>query len=307
MTYRKPILVTGSHRSGSTWVGKVISASPSVIYIHEPFNLSHEPGLCTAKFDYWFTYISDENQHLYYDQLKKTMLLKYSVIEGMKEIRSLNDAKTISKNYARFFLYRHRNARPLIKDPIAFFSAEWLSKTFDMNVLILIRHPAAFASSLKRLNWTHPFSHFLQQPLLMKDYLYPFEEEIKKFAEKEHDIIDQSILLWKIVHYLIIKYKDAHKDWIFLRHEDISMNPAIVFQDVFEKLDLEFTESVRMYIQESSNFSNPSEAPKDGSSLKRDSRSNIWNWKSRLTESEIERIRNGVKDISIEFYSDNDW
>ena len=32
----KPILVTGSHRSGSTWVGKMLATSPSVNYIHEP-------------------------------------------------------------------------------------------------------------------------------------------------------------------------------------------------------------------------------------------------------------------------------
>ena len=35
---RRPILVTGSHRSGTTWVGKTIALSPSVTYIGEPFN-----------------------------------------------------------------------------------------------------------------------------------------------------------------------------------------------------------------------------------------------------------------------------
>jgi len=36
---QKPILVTGSHRSGTTWAGKMISACPNVGYIHEPFNI----------------------------------------------------------------------------------------------------------------------------------------------------------------------------------------------------------------------------------------------------------------------------
>jgi hypothetical protein len=53
---------------------------------------------------------------------------------------------------------------------------------------------------------------------------------------------------------------------------------------------------------------NPTEAPiNDVYCLKRDSKSNIWNWKRRLSRSEIERIRIGVEDISRYFYSDEDW
>jgi hypothetical protein len=36
------ILISGSHRSGSTWTGKVISQSNSVRYVHEPFNIDIE-------------------------------------------------------------------------------------------------------------------------------------------------------------------------------------------------------------------------------------------------------------------------
>jgi hypothetical protein len=32
----KPILITGSHRSGSTWVGNIIRKLPMIYYIHEP-------------------------------------------------------------------------------------------------------------------------------------------------------------------------------------------------------------------------------------------------------------------------------
>lgn len=58
---KKPILVTGSHRSGSTWVGRMLALSPSVGYIHEPFNIRHRHGICKAHFEYWFQYICDEN------------------------------------------------------------------------------------------------------------------------------------------------------------------------------------------------------------------------------------------------------
>lgn len=37
---KRPILVNGSHSSGSTWVGRMISLSPKVGYIGEIFNLN---------------------------------------------------------------------------------------------------------------------------------------------------------------------------------------------------------------------------------------------------------------------------
>jgi len=41
----KPILVTGSHRSGTTWAGRVLAFSPTPLgYIWEPFNPRHRPG-----------------------------------------------------------------------------------------------------------------------------------------------------------------------------------------------------------------------------------------------------------------------
>ncbi len=64
-----------------------------------------------------------------------------------------------------------RGATPLVKDPIALFSAEWLAATFDMRVLVMIRHPAAFAASIRRRGWRHRFADFLEQPLLMRDLL----------------------------------------------------------------------------------------------------------------------------------------
>jgi len=307
MISKKPILVTGSHRSGTTWVGRMIAQSPSVGYIHEPFNLNHYPGICGAKFDYWFPYISKKNESNFYENIRKTINFSYNLIGELKAIRSPKDLLHLVRDFNNFLFYRLSHVRPLIKDPIAVFSAEWLASKFNMDVIVLIRHPAAFANSLKRKNWTHPFSHFLEQPLLMKYHLHPFEAEIRKYAEKEHSVVDQAILLWRLIHHMIIKYKKNHEDWIFLRHEDISRNPVDSFQILFERLNLKFSKHILVKIKKYSNSANPSEAIANGDSLRRDSKSNIFNWKRSLTRSEIENIRFKVEDISRLFYSDEDW
>ena len=47
-----------------------------------------------------------------------------------------------------FKYFKFRGYNPLIKDPIAIFSADWLADKYDMNVVVLSRHPLGFISSL---------------------------------------------------------------------------------------------------------------------------------------------------------------
>ena len=178
MVLPKPILVTGSHRSGSTWVGRMIAEAPSVCYVHEPFNISYPPnrGVCNAEFKYWFTYINSENETNFNSAIKNTLELKFDFIGALQSVKSLEHVKRLYTNYWHFFRHRIQGSRVLLKDPLAFFSSEWLAEKFDMNIIIVIRHPAAFVSSVKQLNWPHPFSHFLRQPLLLKNILSAFSQ-----------------------------------------------------------------------------------------------------------------------------------
>lgn len=304
---KKPILVTGSHRSGTTWVGKMLAASPKVGYIHEPFNPTHRPGTYTAKLPHWFLYVTEENEAPYYEPMKNTLAFRFSLGAELPAIRSLRHVGRMAKNYKNFSTYRLRQAIPLIKDPIALFSAEWLAARFDMSVITLIRHPAAFAYSIRRLNWQHNFNGFLQQPMLMRDHLAPFASEIEEYAQHPQDILDQAILLWRMMHHVILTYQNAHKDWTFLRHEDMSEDPQQHFTYLYKSLNLEFTDKVRTTIDDYTNASNPSDPHKKHVLTKRDSKSNIKSWKKKLTEAEITHIRTKVEDVAHIFYTDSDW
>ena len=175
-----------------------------------------------------------------------------------------------------------------------------------MQPVVLIRHPAAFASSLIRYGWTHPFDDFLKQPLLMQDLLSPFEEQIASFARSEREIIDQAILLWTVIHHAILRYRETRPTWCFLRHEDIARDPLGRFEEMFGYLGVEFGEKERAGVAAATDASNPSEAKKAGA-VKRDSRSAAETWKTRLSADQIDRIREGTEKIAAEFYADADW
>ena len=56
------ILITGSHRSGTTWIGRTISEHPKVEYIHEPFNVDHPNPRIGLEINTWFAYYNSSNQ-----------------------------------------------------------------------------------------------------------------------------------------------------------------------------------------------------------------------------------------------------
>lgn len=304
---KNAILVTGAHRSGTTWVGRMLACAPSVAYIQEPFHIHHDFGTCGADFRNWYTYISSENEGQYCRDIAKTVSLSYNLSAALRSSNSKSKRVPVFRDFVKFTIFRTFNYRLLIKDPLAFFAAEWLANRFNLDVILLIRHPAAFAGSLKHAQWSHPFRHFLRQPLLMRDHLDAFKTEIEKFAHSEQDIVEQAILLWKIIYGTALKLMPKHREWLFVRHEDISLDPVACFRDIFQRINLKFSRRAERAIIAHSLPADWYRPESVSRSIQRNSKANIWNWRNRLTVSEIDRIRREVEETSGKFYTDSDW
>jgi hypothetical protein len=170
----------------------------------------------------------------------------------------------------------------------------------------MIRHPAAFCSSLRILNLNFDFRVFLEQPLLMERILSRFAGDIERQASLPVDIISQGILLWNCFHHTIEDYRRRHPGWLFVRHEDLSAAPIPEFRSIYQSLNLEFSRHAQSAIQSSSGPHNPTEQ-QPGKMFIRNSRESITNWKRRLTPLECEAIRTGTAEIAQLFYSEKDW
>jgi hypothetical protein len=283
-------------------VGRVIGASPLVGYIPEPFNIICRPGRCAARFPCWFYYVCEENEAEYFHQIEQTLQFRYHVWEEIRAMRTLRNAAGMARDFWRFQSNRINRRRPLLRDPIAVLSAEWLARRFGFDVVVLIRHPAGFVASFKSLQWEHPFDHFLKQPLLMRDYLHAFEDEIREFAEHRQSVVDQAILLWRLIHSVIIGYRDRHPEWLFARHRDLSSNPVTEFRKIYERLDLPYT----AHEEKKTLHYCMAGAKQEGyvwNSVVRNSAQNMNLWRSRLTDAELERVREKCYDIARAFFS----
>ncbi len=280
--------------------------SPTVAYLWEPFSRLHRPGVLNVEFPYWFPYVCAENQDRVSPAVADMLSFRYRPAAELRSVRSSKDAGRLVRDWSDFARWRRAGSRPLMKDPIALFSAEWLADSFDMDVIVLIRHPAAFVKSLTQRELAHPFGDFLRQPLLMQEFLEPFEAEIRAFSAAPAPLFDQALLLWNILHSAILRYRSARPDWLFLRLEDIAVEPIGRFREIYARLGLRLDAATERTISAHSDPSNPAEVD-DPADARRDSRASIHTWKERLSPQDIDRVRTAVEPISKEFYSDADW
>ncbi len=308
MPDRRPILVTGSHRSGTGWVGEMLAASrePRVAYIWEPFSPLARPGICPAPFDRWFQYVARENEAAFRRPVRDMLDFRYHPGAEVRAIRSPKDAGRFARDWVSVGLRHRSRPIPLLKDPIALFSSGWIADTFDARVLVLIRHPAAFTNSLLAKRLRHPFGDFLSQPLMMRDLLSDRSDEITRFAATGQPPLEQSILLWNLIHEQIARFREERPDWIFRRHEDLSREAVTSFRDLYARLELTWTDEVERTVREHSGEGNPEETA-DPASHRRDSAKAITAWKRRLDPDQIARIREGTDPVWKAFYDDDDW
>ena len=148
----------------------------------------------------------------------------------------------------------------------------------------------------------------LAQPQLLNDLLVPFADDISRAARQAPELLDQGILLWRIFHAVIARYRVAHPEWLFARHEDLSAWPEAEFRPLFAGLGLQPTAAVWRTLRRHTALDNPREAPPGVvHQLRRASRANIWSWTLRLTPAEVDRIRRSTEDVAVDFYAEDDW
>ena len=301
-----PILVTGAHRSGTTWVGKMLAADADTAYISEPLNVLHRPGVFRAKVTHWYQYICDENEGEYLSAFHSLLDYDYHLMDEIRSIRSRKDFLRMGRDFMIFYYALERGQRALLKDPFAVFSVPWFAKKLDCKIVITVRHPAAFASSLQRLAWSFDFKHLLEQPLLMRDHLETYREQMSTI--KADDVIGQASLLWKMIYHSVQTSLSLNPDLQIVRHEDFSRDPINKYRDLYASLGLGFTPRVQKVILDSSSSENPTElSRKRTHSVKLDSAASVKNWKKRLSTDELKRIREITDEVAGLYYSNEEW
>lgn len=309
-----PLLVTGLPRSATSWAGKMLEASGSVVYLNEPLNPRHPPGRTPGVLDvevtHQFQYICPDNEHLFLPGFRDAVAFRFHPVREVRRNHSVYDLGRAVKYWRDFSRGRRGGMRAMFDDPYAVLSCAWFAQRLDASILVMIREPAAFVGSWRNLGWTIHYEELLGQPLLLRDLLGPWEAEMRALVGSSDDIAKSS-LLWRMTYSVIAEQRKQISTLHVRRHEDLSRDPIGGFQELYAELGLPWStdaeaeiraattggtkESAHRWTRTRGGLSNTAFRPQDSAAA-------LGSYRQRLTEAEVERVRELTADVSTLYY-----
>lgn len=305
----RPVLVTGTIRSGTTWVGHILGQAARTWVIDEPFNPDNQfqyglQGLTR------FQYLDQTCPSELPWQMLSALGLRFDegdLSQRLARCPDVVDKLLLLRDYLSFPWKRAMGFRPVIKDPMALFSAPWIAETTGAKVIVMLRHPAAFVQSLERLGWGYDFEWFTSQPRL-QPWLAEYWEQLEASHWQGPNALEQGILAWNLSHALIAKYQMLFPHWKFVRHEDLSRNPEGLFQELYDYAGLRWSPAIAEEVARSSARENPVEAPSGTiHALERNSQAHVFTWKKKLPAEWITRILRETQPWLSHFYPESEF
>ena len=292
----RPILVTGCPRSGTTWVGKVLGAAPEVFYIYEPFNddAPHHLPVPERFIDLSLNapadllHDLDEIMRLRAFGTRASGLLRWGLERSMRRApnrAARHAAACLSRRRQQFF----SATRVCLKDPLAFYSAEWLAEHYDAEVVVLVRHPAGVVSSYLGLDWLPEHEAILARP--PPPGMPDLADDIERYRAGGMSRLEALVLQWRVFTAHTLDMQARRPDWTFILHEALCDDPVGEFSRLFGALSIPFTDHTRAVIEEGSGEGNAVDGTKHVQhSHKRASRDLASAWRKRLSDADIDYI-----------------
>jgi hypothetical protein len=330
---KQPILITGAPRSGTTFLGKIIAKSRDVSYVHEPFNGQY--GIESHGDSYYYLHKSksDPKFESSVSKILNREKVKYKLLDF--DGRTVNSkAELLKKFYETQFSVKNlvrlpwklifrsktnldyqinrlfqKNKRVLIKDPTICLSSDYLAQNHDFFVVMLIRHPLAYVSSMKRLGWgAIGHRYFSNNTDLLENYLLNLKDQIKSPEEDDFDYIKQYSIDWNCFYTVLFDFIKNNPRIYPITHEKLSLNPDEELRKIFSFLELDYTDSIQKHVSEFTTSSNRTEA-KNGKvhDLHRNSKNLIKIWRKRLSEEDISIIKHETFELASEYYDPDTW
>lgn len=301
MSNCSPILVTGSHRSATTFVGRMLALERELEYIHEPFNVDWGIRGIDREFLYLDDSVSVEYEALVDDFFLGRSKFKPGTVSYPKYHYSYWAKKFWGSR--SYFEYRYcflTGKRMLVKDPIACFSSQFLVKKYNMQCVCMIRHPAAFVASLLSLGWATDLSTVLNQSKLVD----AFDFERLRGYERGTDI-ERAACMWLMIYTALCRYVSQNDEMFYVRHEDLSVDPVGQFQVLYSRLGLDWSATIEERIVASTTDS--TKAKHSAHDVSRNSIHNLEKWRCVLTTDDLNVVRRITESVANEFYDDDEW
>jgi len=294
-----PIFVVGSGRSGTTWIGETIASCSGCVPVFEPLHPnsvaetprwrvnSHLPG----------PYLRAEGSHaeweVFFDALLAGKISNCWTRRDWTRVANLLThwrlGERIGYRLAKIGYQRleMRSNRYVFKEIRANLMLEWLATYTGAQIVFLIRHPCPVIGSRmkhKEPGFEADIEEILCQPLLMSDFLEPFQGTIRRAST----LLERQAVLWCVENFVPLS-QTGSKDWLVCFYEEFVTDQDGAFGRVFRRLGLEPTS--RTERAKTRVVSNPTH----DLNISRP-------WYAPLTEAEGEKVLRICAEFGLRFY-----
>ena len=217
--HRRSVLISGSPRSGTTWLSELVNHDNSYRRVFEPFH----PG----KVQDFRAFRS--RQYLRPDDRREEFLepARRALSGGLRNGWTDRGGPALA-------------GRRLVKEVRANLLLGWISANFPgLPIVLLLRRPRDVVASRLALGWDDNLSETMGQEDLVNDHLLPMETEIRAAT----DPFERHLFLWCIDNYVPLRQLspgDAH----LLFYENLVRQPEVELRTLFTFLGEPFTPKV---------------------------------------------------------------
>ena len=313
MSDPRPIVIVGLPRSGTTWTLRALASAPGTTALLEPDNEDKFPASIHAKHvvGRYPVLRPGDRSPLYRD-------LWTWIMSGAPEGRRSRLARYLLSPGAISRIYQGRHdpvtwlagqiargprtgdagdhGRIVAKSIHAQLATEWLSAEFDIEMVLLLRHPANVLASWLEMNLKDPRNSTLEtRPEIRARYLEPWCVSLPGSDPVER-------MSWRI-GLLTAAVEDAashHPEWHVRTHERLCADPTVEFRQLYADLGLDWGEP-------SQSFLDGHNAPGSGFVINRVASELSDSWRRRLDDGQLTTLRRALDLFPINTWTDRDF
>lgn len=272
------ILISGTGRSGTTWLAEILSKSLNYRLIFEPF---HPKRVKMFRHIPYKVYLPpDFKSEKYYNIFKQ-------ILSGEVQNSWINRDNHINKSSGR-----------IIKTIRASLFLKWLRNNFPKYPIIyILRHPCAVVASRLRLNW---------EPILINN-IHEYESLISNHLDKYIDLIndtktilEKTTCIWCIENLVVLNTMQPD-DFLITTYENLVANPNNEVKRIFNYIEKDSINNIDDIIINKVSIT----ARKDSAILK--NKDPLKEWKTNLSEKEVETILEIVRNFNLDFLYDESF
>ena len=293
----KTIVVSGSPRSGTTWMMEILMTLAGYRSVFEPLNAYTFPSVCTLSLPPRI-YIPPTSKH---EQLQRHIERALDGrLASSVPVYPLTAEGVWGRMTARAVIAKFINANRILP---------WLSRTFQLRrTFMVIRHPCAAIASQLKTGWTgYPLSveaglrkgnvDLLRQTVLSGLAAVPALEQRSDVlaAAERADTIEQLLAIEWALDYHIPLSDAASPDWHLVAYESFVTNGEETVSRIFAALGEHVPPRARDRLRKPSTTSRQNEI---------DARAQLLKWQQQLSAQQTRAILDTVRLFGPSFYSE---